>query len=291
MTMNRSKLTIIGLLVLVLGAAAATAIYQWTKPDQQVRMRVEPSGIETTEPPAVLSPQVREPVSPLEKDEIVAILPEPPEDAATMENAEEVLASRGPELSSDPLFAEWIDVRDALGRFVAAVDLVSRGETPGEIFPFLQPKQPFEPAPGKGADLDAPVLIDQGTYDRYDRFAEVVGSLDIRACARAYRMFLPVLQRTYEDLGYPQGSFDLAFRKALYELLRAPIVPEPVFVRKKVITYVYIDEDLEARSEAQKMLIRMGPENTMRIQSTLRELALAVGMRHEELPQPATALQ
>jgi hypothetical protein len=69
------------------------------------------------------------------------------------------------------------------------------------------------------------------------------------------------------------------------------VVPEPIFVRKKVITYVYLDPELEGRSGAQKHLIRMGPENTVRIQEKLRDIALAIGTPEGLLPPPATVIQ
>jgi hypothetical protein len=287
---NKKKLIIIGLLVFVLGAAIATVIYQWTRPGPTIRQKVEPSVIEPTpETPSVLTPHPQEQVA--EEESGTPESPEPPEPIeppVTMENAREVLDQRADELSPDPLFRKWIGVRDSIVRFTAAVDLVSRGESPTEIVSFLQPKEPFEPAT---ADNDAPVVLDEQLYRRYDSFADVVHSLNTRACARVYRAFLPVLQKVYENLGYPEGDFDATFKASLIELLEAPVVPEPIFVRKKVITYVYLDPELEGRSGVQKHLIRMGPKNTVRIQEKLREIALAIGTPVELLPPPATVIQ
>jgi hypothetical protein len=233
----------------------------------------------------VLSPRPQEAV---EGENATLESPEPPEPPATLENARELLDGKAEELSPDPLFRKWVGVRDAIGRFVASVDLLARGETPNEIFPFLQPKEPFEPA---ASDGDGPVVIDERTYRRYDTFAGVVESLNTTACARAYRVFLPVLQKTYENLGYPEGRFDQTFKSAVIELLEAPVIPEPVFVNKKVITYVYLDPGLESRSATQKHLMRMGPENTRKIQAKLREIALAIGIPNEDLPAPSVAFQ
>jgi len=40
-----------------------------------------------------------------------------------------------------------------------------------------------------------------------------------------------------------------------------------------VVSYVYVDPDLEKMSDAQKHLLRMGPENIQIIQDKLRDFA------------------
>jgi hypothetical protein len=286
MSGNTKRLIVVGLLVLVVGATVLAVLYQRSRPGPQVRMKVDQNAtVPDAGAPSVLSPHA----GALQEEGNATFEAQlPPEPPATMENADEVLEQKIPELSPDPLFRKWASVRDAIGRFVASVDLLSRGETPNEVFPFLRPDQPFEPA---AADGNAPVVIDEKTYRRYDTFARVVASLNTTACVRAYRVFSPVLQATYERLGYPEGNFDAAFKSALVELLGAPLVVEPVFVRRKVLTYVYMDADLESRSAAQKHLMRMGPRNTKMIQAKLREIALGIGIPEYELPDPSVAVQ
>jgi hypothetical protein len=46
-----------------------------------------------------------------------------------------------------------------------------------------------------------------------------------------------------------------------------------------------VDPELESLSQAQKHLLRMGPENILRIQSKLRELAKALGIASSKLPR------
>jgi len=46
------------------------------------------------------------------------------------------------------------------------------------------------------------------------------------------------------------------------------------------------DEDLENLSDAQKHLLRMGPQNTRKIQNKLWEMAVALGVPKSQLPNP-----
>ena len=48
----------------------------------------------------------------------------------------------------------------------------------------------------------------------------------------------------------------------------------------------YADERLESLTAAQRQLLRMGPRNTRVIKSTLREIALALGIPPSHLPVP-----
>jgi hypothetical protein len=59
-------------------------------------------------------------------------------------------------------------------------------------------------------------------------------------------------------------------------------------VKKGVVTYIYADSRLENLSEAQKHLLRTGPENVRIIQEKLREIALELGFSQDKLPSTKT---
>ena len=113
--------------------------------------------------------------------------------------------------------------------------------------------------------------------------ADAFASLDTEGSIRLFRQLKPVIQEAYRDLGYPDQDFQDTLVKAIQELLRVPVVKD-VLVQKKVVSYEMIDPQLEKLSQAQKHLLRMGPENVQKIQSKLRELALALGVPSSKLP-------
>jgi hypothetical protein len=55
------------------------------------------------------------------------------------------------------------------------------------------------------------------------------------------------------------------------------------------VSYAIADETLEALSQAQKQLLRMGPKNVREIQGKIRELAAALGVAESRLPSPRTS--
>jgi hypothetical protein len=46
-----------------------------------------------------------------------------------------------------------------------------------------------------------------------------------------------------------------------------------------------VDENLEDLDDAQKDLLRMGPQNIRKVQNKLREMALALGVLENQLPK------
>jgi hypothetical protein len=75
-------------------------------------------------------------------------------------------------------------------------------------------------------------------------------------------------------------------------LLEVPIPSEGsvrVQSADRGIGYAYADPGLESLTAAQKQLLRMGPRNAHTVQSSLRAIAIALGIPAERLPRPRTA--
>ncbi len=86
-------------------------------------------------------------------------------------------------------------------------------------------------------------------------------------------------------MGYPEEDFDKTLDEAIVELLKVPVVKGEILLESKVISYAMADPKLEDLSEAQKHLLRMGPENVRKIQAKLREIGLALGIPENKLPK------
>jgi hypothetical protein len=86
-----------------------------------------------------------------------------------------------------------------------------------------------------------------------------------------YERLYPLFQQSYEDLGYPGKYFNDRLVEAIDNLLQTPEVAGPIKLVQPKVFYEYADEDLEARSAGQKLLIRMGPANERAVKAKLRE--------------------
>lgn len=187
------------------------------------------------------------------------------------------------ELSSNPVFGQWLKSKDLLRRFAAAVDNIANGQSPRVQFDFFVPSVEFKVVTRGGR-----LFLDPAGYDRYNPIADVFDSMSVSGCARSYAGVKPLLEQAYRELGYPKGDFHQTLLRAIIEILKTPIVDDPIVVEKGITTYLMVDPKLEDLSVAQKHLLRMGPENLQLIQVKLREVAMALGFGDAQLPRPRT---
>lgn len=197
-----------------------------------------------------------------------------------LRESDEWLRAEAKELSAKPGLVQWLKASDLIRRITAAVDNISHGLSPWRHLKFL--------GPGKAISVvrkGDQIYLDPRSYRRYDRIADVFCSLDTAGTVRIFRLAKPLFQEAYRELGYPNRNFQETLLWALKELLSTPVVEGQIALKEAVVTYSILDEDLEDLSDAQKHLLRMGPQNMRKVQKKLREMALALGVPEGELPQ------
>jgi hypothetical protein len=182
------------------------------------------------------------------------------------------------QLTSNPRIAAWLATSDLIRMFTVGVQNIAEGSTPAARFAVLRPASAFE-AIGTGRLQIAP-----RSYQRYDDLAAAAASIDAAGAARLYTMLKPRIEEAYRDLGFPDAPFDRALERALVSLLQVPAVDGPVLIEAKGIGYAFADPALEGLTPAQKQLLRTGPSNVRIIQSSLRRIALALGIPPHRLP-------
>jgi len=186
-------------------------------------------------------------------------------------------------VSSNPTLMTWLANKDLVRRFVSSVNMVAHGRSPKRLVAFARPRGQFRVVKRRSA-----LVADPRSYHRYDGLADVVASLNAAGTAEAIHRLKPLIDEAYAEIGRPGSTFDETFRRAIVELLKAPILPEDVPLKEKVVTYTYADPRLEALSGAQRQLLRMGSANVQKVQEKLREIAVAYGIPEDQLPAPGS---
>jgi hypothetical protein len=177
-------------------------------------------------------------------------------------------------LSSHPKALQWLATNGLIENFTVATLNVSEGKTPVIHWPTLAPKARFSVA-----NTPRGVMLDAKNYRRYDEYAAAISGLDPAGTARLYLTLKPRIIDAYRDLGYPEGDFDPVLERALGVLLATPPLPEgDLALREKVITWKFVDPNLESLPPAAKQLLRMGPDNMRTVQAKLREIAVQLGL-------------
>lgn len=262
---NRGKIIGIGLVVIVIIAAGLGIYYYFYG-------RPAKAPISTEEPAAKqISPPFEKPVS--GKEAPVISLP-------ALNDSDELVRKKAKDLSTYAKLAEWLKVDDLIRRITAAVDNTAHGMGPRAHLKFLTPQKSFTIVI-KGEEL----YLNPQSYRRYDLVADAFLSLDANASVRIFLELKPLFQEAYRELGYPNQDFQETLVQAIKELLTTPIVKGDIVVVQGVTTYQMADENLEDLDDAQKDLLRMGPQNIRKVQNKLREMALALGVPENQLPK------
>jgi len=204
--------------------------------------------------------------------------------AVDLDKSDDALRGLIGELSSNPTLGQWLKNKDLIRKFVAAVDEIANGQSPRPQMDFFVLAGPFPTLSKNGV-----TTLDPAGYDRYNIIADIFDSVSTAGCARLYGGLRPLLQAAYRELGYPKEDFHLTLQKAIVEILKVPVVDEPITLEKKIASYAMTDPKLEDLSAAQKHVLRMGPENLQLIQVKLREIGLALGFADAQLPKPKAA--
>jgi hypothetical protein len=200
-----------------------------------------------------------------------------------LDKSDDLVRQLAKEISSHPRIAQWLQSKDLIRRFVAAVDNIANGLSPRAHIDFFEPPGEFVVAK-RGSSY----IADPNGYSRYHTVADVFVSLDITQCVSLFRALKPLCQEAYRDLGYPDQDFEQTFLRAIVELLETPVVEGDIVLEKAVINSVMLDPELESLSDAQKHLLRMGPENVGAIQAKMREIAINLGFAESSLPRART---
>ena len=120
------------------------------------------------------------------------------------------------------------------------------------------------------------ITLDPSNYERYDRIISYVEKMDARKIGRLYAKFYPLLQRTYEETGFPEQRFHDRVLAALDDMMDAPRPTGPIRLVQPKVLYRFEDDHLESLSAGQKIMIRVGPDNAARLRKVLARVRAAI---------------
>jgi hypothetical protein len=245
----------------LLAVAAAGAGYWWFARDSPPSApsqapAVSPRPAPKAEPPGTTR-------FPVPQDSTVSL--------PTLELSDAMVRAAIAGLIGSQAFGDLVHPSGIVRRFVATVDNLPRDAAPRRMFPVRSAPEAFR-ATGAGEEL----AISPANPARYAGHLKALESVDSAALVGAYVRLYPLFQRAYEELGYPGRHFNDRLVECIDDLLAAPAVAPPVRLLQAKVLFEFADAELETRSAGQKILIRMGAENTARVKAKLREIRAAL---------------
>lgn len=167
-------------------------------------------------------------------------------------------------------------------RIVATVDNLGRTHAPSQLWP-------VNPTAGKFTveKRGAGEAIAASNSQRYAPFVMLAESVDATRAVDLYVRMYPQLQKAYEELGFPRRYFNDRLLEVIDQLLAAPESEHPLEVGltevkgpvqpvRPWVRYEYADARLQSLSSGQRIMLRVGPQNELRLKQKLREIRTEV---------------
>ena len=154
---------------------------------------------------------------------------------------------------------------------VATVDNLPRNTLATGILPIM-------PVPGLLATASGAGEFSIGgeNANRYIAYVNAAEAIDTNRLAGFYFRMYPLFQQAYADLGYPAGYFNDRLVDVIDHLLAAPEPKAPIHLTQPKVVFEFSDPALAELSAGQKILVRVGLDNELRLKAKLREIRKAV---------------
>lgn len=215
----------------------------------------EPEKIETTSTITETNPN---------NTEIPAAVFEP---VPTLAESDTFVHQKALAIINNNVIGSSLVTQDLIRQFVVFVDNLAQGELARKISPIKGPEKRFS-----ASEITNKVYLDPDSYHRYDAYANVLASMDAQSLMATYRQLTPLFDEAFAELGYTNAKFNDRMLQAIKIMLAAPIIEDPIELTSISVNYKFADPDLEALPSAQKLLVRMGPENTRKVKAALQKL-------------------
>lgn len=233
--------------------------YYYYLPAQQVPAAPAAKTEPAPAPPAEAKPAIANPLPATEAKSL-----------PTLENSDSMMRESLAALLGSKAFNDFVIPTQLVRRIVATVDNLPRRSAPRRVMPVHPVAGVFRTTGSR----EAPTL-DPANSARYATYVRAIEAVPTRPLVEAYVQTYPLFQRAYEELGHPGNYFNDRLLEAIDDLLAAPEAGTPVRLIQPKVLYEFADPELETRSAGQKILIRMGGANALKVKAKLRAI------RHE----------
>lgn len=170
---------------------------------------------------------------------------------------------------------QWIGPEHILRRSAAILSGLGDGVIHNKLLRLPSPKTPFA-AVKTGENY----TLDPDNYRRYDETVTLLINIPSEELIGSFEELSPLLNTAYAELGIPDRNLNQVINAALEQILSTPIMQSPPALELTSVTYTFADPEIESLPALQKLLIRMGPENTQKIQSKAREIQVGLLKKH-----------
>jgi len=260
-------------IIVLLLAVAAGLYFYFTKPSPAPVMppKVEapaPEPQAQPEPEPVPTTALAEVSQPEAQPEVIQETEQPaPEPLPALADSDPLVQQHALLLTGNQPLQPLLAQSDLARQFVVFVDNLAQGELARKTSPLKGPSQAFSVS-----EITDKIYMNPDSFHRYDSYANLLDNLDRAQLQASLKMLAPLFDQAFSELGYSDMNFESRLQQAFKQVLAAPIIEEPIELTSISVNYRFADPKLEALPAVQKLMLRMGPENSRKIKAAIRRL-------------------
>ncbi|MDO3387024.1 DUF3014 domain-containing protein [Gilvimarinus sp. SDUM040013] len=222
---------------------------------------IEPEPIIETPEPEPVDPVTPEPVPEPE-------IAEPEIELPPLNESDAFVSEQIAPESSDELTA-LIVPDEVVRKTVRAAISIANNRLVNQYRPVLSPLPTLGVTQISGGP-DAEYELTEANYRRYDKHIALMESIEPAALARIFTTLEPMFDEAYAEQGL-EGKFRPVLLNAIDNMLATPEVTKTLTLKRPAVMYKYTDPELEALSDPQKLMLRIGPENRAKVKAYLEK--------------------
>jgi len=266
-------------LILAMAMILIGGIYLITQPKSappRSTTSIEPIPIQQVEPTneaaEVQSDEITDArTAAIEAAPVVEPAPEPkPEPLLPpLNNSDTHLKQALGEHSAFSSMSSWLTSDEIIRKSVVAIDNLAKGNVVAKYRPVIFKNKSFVVE-----NRDGKLYLDRRNYNRYNTWIDTITSTDINYWGELITTYKPWLDLAFQELGYKDKTFTGQLDLALKQIIQAPLITTDLELIQPSVLYKYADKKIEKLPGIQKLMIRMGPENSNKLKhwaSALRE--------------------
>lgn len=260
-----SWLTIFNILIFIVALAFITN-YFFNKDDEPQVIELETPTKEIIQPVPVQA--LEQPIITSTAQPTETVIEETPQDDPVKTYEAYPVAIDSLNLFSNTEYAQTFLIElDILSSTIVFLDNFSRGTFLPDFSPFAPPETAFSVK-----EQDNKLYISQASYQRYDPYLRYIDSIDAELLVEHYKMFKPMVDEVYAEISRPGEKFEDVIAKVAELVIDTPIITYGVQLQSPSVMYTYNDQYLEELSDAQKFLLRLGPNNLLTLKNKINEI-------------------
>lgn len=191
-----------------------------------------------------------------------------------LNESDPLVESKLPNITWQQELLKLVITDDIIRRFVVFTDNFSQGNLVYDRSLLIRPKEGFSANKFTNKETGKQSLVwNEKSSNRFNIYVDLLRSFNTDELISFYISIKPLIDEAYQELGYPEKDFTDVLQLSILQVLDAE-APDflPVLSRTSVM-YTYADKNLEALSDSEKLLLRLGKENVLVIKSVLLDIS------------------